>query len=61
MIVAITGYGQASDRERSTRAGFDHHLLKPVDLTALQTILDAVTAADALHFFEHCGYSLRNG
>ena len=42
VIVAVTGYGQASDLELSRRAGFDHHLLKPVDLTAVQNILDAV-------------------
>ena len=42
VIVAITGYGHASDRELSRRAGFDHHLLKPVDLASVQTILDSV-------------------
>ncbi|MBC7563881.1 MAG: response regulator [Gemmatimonadaceae bacterium] len=42
VIVAVTGYGQASDRERSRSAGFDHHLLKPVDLKAVQSILDVV-------------------
>ena len=31
-LVAVTGYGQASDRERSAKAGFDGHLVKPVDL-----------------------------
>jgi signal transduction histidine kinase/DNA-binding response OmpR family regulator len=31
MIVALTGYGQQSDRDRSREAGFDHHLVKPVD------------------------------
>jgi CheY-like chemotaxis protein len=30
LIVAVSGYGQADDRERSRVAGFDHHLLKPV-------------------------------
>jgi CheY-like chemotaxis protein len=30
-IVAVTGYGQPRDRERSAAAGFDHHLVKPVD------------------------------
>jgi signal transduction histidine kinase/ActR/RegA family two-component response regulator len=30
-LVAITGWGQASDREAARAAGFDHHLLKPVD------------------------------
>jgi signal transduction histidine kinase len=30
-MVAVTGYGQPRDRERSAAAGFDHHLVKPVD------------------------------
>ena len=34
-IIALSGYGQASDRERSKAAGFDHHLVKPVDLRKL--------------------------
>jgi two-component system, chemotaxis family, CheB/CheR fusion protein len=29
-LVALTGYGQASDREATSQAGFDHHLVKPV-------------------------------
>ena len=32
MLVAMTGYGQESDRKRSREAGFDHHLVKPGDL-----------------------------
>lgn len=28
--------------------------------SSMQTVLDAVTPADSLHFFEHCGYTLRN-
>jgi PAS domain S-box-containing protein len=39
VLVAVTGYGQASDRARSQAAGFDHHLVKPADLDALQQIL----------------------
>jgi CheY-like chemotaxis protein len=35
-LVAITGYGQESDRERAHRTGFDAHLTKPVDVEALQ-------------------------
>jgi signal transduction histidine kinase/CheY-like chemotaxis protein len=31
-LIALTGYGQESDRERSRQAGFDEHLVKPVDL-----------------------------
>ena len=32
MLVAVTGWGQQSDRERAAEAGFDHHLVKPVEL-----------------------------
>ncbi len=39
-LIAVTGYGQASDRRRSREAGFDVHLVKPVDLPDLQ---EAVT------------------
>jgi signal transduction histidine kinase len=35
-LIAVTGYGQASDRERALAAGFDAHLLKPVAPEALQ-------------------------
>jgi signal transduction histidine kinase/CheY-like chemotaxis protein len=38
-LVALTGYGQAEDRERALAAGFDAHLVKPVDLAALGRIL----------------------
>jgi len=44
VLVALTGYGQAADRERSREAGFDHHLVKPVDLDEVQAILTAVKA-----------------
>jgi CheY-like chemotaxis protein len=39
-IVALTGWGQPEDRRRAQEAGFDHHLIKPADLIALQRILD---------------------
>ena len=39
--VAVTGYGQAKDRERALEAGFVHHLVKPVDMTALVRILES--------------------
>jgi CheY-like chemotaxis protein len=32
VLVAVTGYGQRSDRDRTRAAGFAHHLVKPVDL-----------------------------
>lgn len=41
VIVAQTGWGQRSDRIRSRQAGFDAHLVKPVDPVALQTLLAA--------------------
>ena len=47
VLVAITGYGQARDRERAIEAGFAHHLVKPVDMTALVRILESVGAAAA--------------
>jgi signal transduction histidine kinase/ActR/RegA family two-component response regulator len=48
VLVAITGYGQARDRERAIAAGFAHHLVKPVDMTALGRVLEAVAAGAAL-------------
>jgi two-component system CheB/CheR fusion protein len=38
-LVAITGYGQPGDRVRTLEAGFDTHLLKPIDPQVLQKIL----------------------
>jgi PAS domain S-box-containing protein len=40
-IVAITGYGQVHDRARTAAVGFDHHLTKPVEFTALQELFRA--------------------
>jgi CheY-like chemotaxis protein len=41
-LIALTGYGQPSDRRRAMDAGFDHHLVKPVTIAALRAILDAL-------------------
>ncbi|HEX5055021.1 MAG TPA: hybrid sensor histidine kinase/response regulator [Gammaproteobacteria bacterium] len=38
-LIAITGYGQPGDRERTLQAGFDTHLLKPIDPQVLHNIL----------------------
>jgi CheY-like chemotaxis protein len=38
--VALTGYGQATDRERALAAGFDLHVTKPADLAALLQAVD---------------------
>ena len=40
-LIALTGYGQASDRTRALEAGFDVHLLKPVDPVELESVLAA--------------------
>ena len=41
-LVALTGWGQDEDRRRVREAGFDHHLVKPVELAALQALLAAL-------------------
>ena len=41
-LVALTGYGQDEDLRRSSRAGFDHHLVKPVDVAALRRLIAEV-------------------
>jgi signal transduction histidine kinase/DNA-binding response OmpR family regulator len=38
-LVALTGWGQESDRQKAMDAGFDHHLTKPVDPDALEALL----------------------
>ncbi|WP_437301217.1 chemotaxis protein CheB [Sorangium sp. So ce426] len=38
-LIALTGYGQQGDRERAREAGFDEHLVKPVDLATLKRLL----------------------
>ncbi len=43
VLVALTGYGQATDRARALEAGFDHHLVKPADFDEVQKILTSIT------------------
>ncbi len=40
LLIALTGWGQAADKERALAAGFDHHLTKPADPDALQNLID---------------------
>jgi PAS domain S-box-containing protein len=42
VLVALTGYGQAADRQQTHDAGFDRHLIKPVDPTLLRTLLATI-------------------
>ena len=41
-LIAVTGWGQPEDRAKSAAAGFDHHLVKPVDLAALSLLFAPV-------------------
>lgn len=43
LLVAVSGYGQTEDRQRSVDAGFDKHLVKPVDFSALLSLLESTT------------------
>ncbi|HYE35113.1 PAS domain S-box protein [Methylocaldum sp.] len=45
LMIAVTGYGQADDRARSKAAGFDHHLVKPVDPEILSALLATLRAS----------------
>ncbi len=43
VLVALTGYGQESDRQASMEAGFDHHLIKPARMEQVRKILASVS------------------
>jgi PAS domain S-box-containing protein len=47
VFVALTGYGQAHDRALSQEAGFDHHLVKPLDMQRLRAIIAGLPASAA--------------
>jgi PAS domain S-box-containing protein len=47
VLVALTGYGRDEDRRLAFAAGFDHHLVKPVDLTALERLVAGIGGAPA--------------
>lgn len=51
-LIALTGYGQSSDRELATRAGFSAHLVKPVDLDDILRTIDEVLAIKQKHDLE---------
>jgi len=44
-LIALTGWGQEDDRRRTQEAGFDNHLVKPVDLVALSSLIAGVPAS----------------
>ena len=45
LLIALSGWGQDEDRRRTAEAGFDHHLVKPLDLDALTLLLAAAQPA----------------
>jgi CheY-like chemotaxis protein len=47
ILIAVTGYGQPGDRERILEAGFDHHLVKPVQTETLQALFDVIASRES--------------
>jgi CheY-like chemotaxis protein len=47
VMIALTGWGMEGDRARTVDAGFRHHLVKPVELDKLQSLLETVAAPAA--------------
>ena len=56
-LLALTGWGQANDREKSRAAGFDDHLVKPLDYETLRELLarDAARRPPAAHRLPDAG------
>lgn len=48
LLIGLTGYGQQRDRERGAEAGFDHYLVKPLDASMLQAILESASLFPSL-------------
>ncbi|MEK7063639.1 MAG: ATP-binding protein [Patescibacteria group bacterium] len=46
-IIALTGYGQDEDRQKTAAAGFAYHLTKPVELATIETVLESVAKQKA--------------
>jgi CheY-like chemotaxis protein len=55
LLVALTGYGQEEDRRRSRQAGFDHHLVKPVDPDTLRAVITCPESATSMRTAD-CSY-----
>jgi CheY-like chemotaxis protein len=47
LLVAVTGWGQARERSQTAEAGFNHHLVKPAELEALQGLLASLVERGA--------------
>ena len=42
LLIAASGFGQSDDKQRSADAGFDHHLVKPIDFAVVDSLLSAI-------------------
>ena len=49
-LIALTGWGQPADRERAFAAGFDHHLVKPIAISVLVSLLASLEASKRSSF-----------
>ena len=47
-LVALTGFGQSSDRDKALEAGFHEHMVKPVDIAVLQSLFEKLTKTVAV-------------
>ena len=43
VLAALTGWGQKDDRQKTARAGFDHHFVKPAESSELDTLLASIS------------------
>jgi CheY-like chemotaxis protein len=43
VLTAVTGWGQQEHRRRTAEAGFNHHLVKPIDLKVVESLLESLT------------------
>jgi CheY-like chemotaxis protein len=48
VLIALTGYGQSQDHDRSKSAGFDHHLVKPADTGKILALLAEIASVPSL-------------
>ena len=50
VLIAVTGWGRAQDKQRTADAGFDHHLIKPVVPAELTQLLASIAGAEAAQY-----------
>ncbi len=43
IVVALTGWGHDDDKRRSHEAGFDHHVVKPIDIATVKRLVELPT------------------